>query len=159
MNRAEFRFNPADYPARCSVQIRFNDIDILGHLNNVVYFSLFDTGKAEYLQQAMGGTMDWRRVETVIANIDCAFMASAYYGEPIAIYTRCKEMGVRSFTLEQVMVNTSTMQVKAVCDTVMVSYDPDSGVTVEISQRARGAIEALEHRRFPLPEKNIPPAR
>lgn len=152
MNKPEFEFRPADYQARCSVQIRFNDIDILGHLNNVVYFSLFDTAKAEYLQKAMQGNMDWRRVETVIANIDCAFRASAYYGEPIDIYTRCTRMGQRSFTLEQVMVNASTMEVKAVCSTVMVSFDPDTGTTVDISARARRAIESLEHRSFPLPE-------
>ena len=71
------------------MQIRFNDLDILGHLNNVVYFSLFDTAKAQYLHQVMEGNIDWRRVETVIANIDCSFIASAYYDEPITIYTRC----------------------------------------------------------------------
>lgn len=152
MNKPDFQFKAADYPARCPVQIRFNDIDILGHLNNVVYFSLFDTGKAEYLQKAFQGSMNWRRVETVIANIDCAFRASAYYGEQIDIYTRCTHMGKRSFTLEQVMVNAATLQVKAICSTVMVSYDPDLGETVDISAHARQAIETLEKRAFPITE-------
>lgn len=148
--KPDFHFNVESYPVCSKVQIRFNDIDILGHLNNVVYFSLFDTAKAEYLQQVMEGTMDWRRVETVIANINCNFMASAYYGESINVYTRCSEMGKRAFTLEQVMVNADTMQVKAVCSTVMVSYDPDLGITVDISDRARHGIEKLEKRQFPL---------
>lgn len=149
MNRKpDFHFDPSIYPVKASVQIRFNDIDILGHLNNVVYFSLFDTAKAEYIQAAMKGTMDWRRVETVIANINCDFIASAFYGEPIDIYTRCSEMGRRAFTLEQVMINADSAQVKAVCRTVMVSYNPDSGVTVDISDRARSCIETLEKRNF-----------
>ncbi|MGM9863661.1 MAG: acyl-CoA thioesterase [Lepagella sp.] len=142
--KPDFQFDPSLYHARAEVQIRFNDIDILGHLNNVQYFSLFDTAKAQYLQQVMRGDIDWRRVETVIANIDCDFIASAYYGEPIEIYTRCIKLGKRAFTLEQVMVNASNLQVKAVCRTVMVSYDPDLGVTVEISDRARDGINALE---------------
>ena len=29
------------------VQIRFNDIDILGHVNNTVYFSFYDTAARE----------------------------------------------------------------------------------------------------------------
>lgn len=153
MNPQEFIFVPADYPAVSRVQIRFNDIDILGHLNNVVYFSLFDTAKAEYLKKAMGSTLDFRRVESVIANVDCAFRASAFYGEPIDVYTRCKDMGVRSFTLEQVMVNADTMQIKAVCRTVMVSYNPDEGVPVDIAPHVRTAIETLEKRSFPLPHK------
>ena len=130
--KPDFQFDPSLYHARAEVQIRFNDIDILGHLNNVQYFSLFDTAKAQYLQQVMRG------------DIDCDFIASAYYGEPIEIYTRCIKLGKRAFTLEQVMVNASNMQVKAVCRTVMVSYDPDLGVTVEISDRARDGINALE---------------
>lgn len=148
MNKPDFHFHPEKYPVRTPVQIRFNDIDILGHLNNVVYFSLFDTGKAHYLQAAMRDTMDWRRVETVIANIDCAFLASAYFGEPIDIYTRCSEMGNKAFTLEQVMVNSESLQVKALCSTVMVSFDPDTSRTVEISTRTRSGIENLEKHSF-----------
>ncbi len=143
-DREEFVFIPSKYPSRCEVQIRFNDIDILGHLNNVVYFSLFDTGKAEYMQQMMRGTMDWHRVETVIANIDCAFMNSAFYGEPISIYTRCMHLGQKSFTLEQVMINTQTSQVKAVCSTVMVSYDPDTHVSTPITDSTRRNIQEFE---------------
>ena len=70
MNRKpEFHFDRSLYHSTADVQIRFNDIDILGHLNNVVYFSLFDTAKAQYLHQVMEGNIDWRRVETVIANL------------------------------------------------------------------------------------------
>lgn len=72
-------------------------------------------------------------------------MASAYYGEPIDIYTRCANIGNRAFTLEQVMVNAETMEVKAVCHTIMVSYDPDAGKSVELPDRTKQAIENLEN--------------
>lgn len=35
---------------RIPLQIRFNDIDLLGHVNNTVYFSFYDTGKARYME-------------------------------------------------------------------------------------------------------------
>ena len=55
MNRKpEFHFDRSLYHSTADVQIRFNDIDILGHLNNVVYFSLFDTAKAQYLHHGEG---------------------------------------------------------------------------------------------------------
>ena len=31
------------------VQLRFNDTDALGHVNNSTYFSFYDLGKSEYL--------------------------------------------------------------------------------------------------------------
>ena len=40
----------AKYPFRrtTQVQLRFNDIDALGHVNNSVYFQFFDLAKTEY---------------------------------------------------------------------------------------------------------------
>ena len=32
------------------LQLRFNDIDLLGHVNNSVYFSFYDLGKARYFE-------------------------------------------------------------------------------------------------------------
>ena len=37
-----------EFRHRQPVQIRFNDIDIFGHLNNSVYLQFMDLGKAEY---------------------------------------------------------------------------------------------------------------
>lgn len=123
------------------VQIRFNDIDILGHLNNTVYFSFFDTGKAYYFQHIMGGKIDWRKVETVIANIDCAYIAPVYFGEKIAILTRCKEIHDKSFVLQQILVEKNTGEIKTACETVMVSFDPVEKKAVEMPQHWRDALE------------------
>ena len=40
----------AQYPfkRKTQVQLRFNDIDALGHVNNSVYFQFFDLAKTEY---------------------------------------------------------------------------------------------------------------
>lgn len=36
------------------MQIRFNDVDVLGHMNNTVYFTLYDTAKADYFAAVRG---------------------------------------------------------------------------------------------------------
>ena len=33
------------------VQLRFNDIDALGHVNNSIYFTFYDLGKARYFEE------------------------------------------------------------------------------------------------------------
>ena len=33
------------------LQLRFNDIDALGHVNNSVYFTFYDLGKARYFEE------------------------------------------------------------------------------------------------------------
>lgn len=37
------------------VQLRFNDADALGHVNNSVYFTFYDLGKTEYFKAVRGG--------------------------------------------------------------------------------------------------------
>ena len=35
------------------VQIRFSDVDQFGHVNNSVYFSLYDLAKTDYLKKVI----------------------------------------------------------------------------------------------------------
>jgi acyl-CoA thioester hydrolase len=122
------------------VQIRFNDVDILGHLNNTVYFSFFDTGKAYYFEHILGERMNWQKVETVIANIECAYIAPIYFGEQIAVLTRCISMSEKSFRLQQMLVEKSTGEVKSLSETVMVSYDVETRKSKPLSEKYRLAL-------------------
>lgn len=134
--------NPADFDHSVDLQVRFNDIDILGHLNNTVYFSFYDTGKAYFFEHMLGGKVNWQRVECVIANIDCAYLSPVYFGEQVAVYTRCLSISEKSFRLQQLIVEKNTGQLKSICETVMVSYDPIVRKTVPLSDRYRKALEA-----------------
>lgn len=127
-----------------TLPLRFNDIDILGHLNNTVYFSFYDTGKAYYLEAIEGGGKDWRRVESVIANVDCAFIAPTFFGEQLEICTRCEHMGEKSLTLFQMILNKETKEVKSVCRTVMVAYDPDTKESTSLPEHWRSGIDLYE---------------
>lgn len=137
----------ADFRHHIDVQLRFNDIDILGHLNNTVYFSLYDLAKARYMEAVLDGDIDWQRVESVIANIDCAYLKQIRFGEKISALTRCIHIGDKSFTLQQMLVD-DTGDVKSLCNTVMVSYDPDTRTAIPVSDRWRRRCAHFERRDF-----------
>ncbi len=46
--------NPDLFRHSAPMQIRFNDVDVLGHMNNTVYFTLYDTAKADYFAAVRG---------------------------------------------------------------------------------------------------------
>ena len=48
------------------LQIRFSDIDALGHINNNIYFSYFDLGKVNYLHPIKAKYVDWLEVVLVL---------------------------------------------------------------------------------------------
>lgn len=135
--------NPSELPPIClfthkmPLQIRFNDVDVLGHVNNTVYMAFYDTGKASFMTEILGRKIDWTDVDTVVANIDCAFIAPIFYGEDIEVLTCCRSIHDKSFKLLQMIRESKTLQVKSVCETVMVSFDAHTQKAVPLSEEWR----------------------
>ncbi|MBD5275375.1 MAG: acyl-CoA thioesterase [Muribaculaceae bacterium] len=106
-----------------ALQLRFNDIDVLGHVNNNAQLALFDVGKTEFYNALRGQLADWSRVEAVIVNINCTFMEQIRFTDPMEVRTRVKKIGEKSFTLQQILRNTETGRICSMCESVMVSVD------------------------------------
>ena len=115
------QLNPADFKHATPLQLRFNDIDILGHVNNNAQLALFDVGKTEFYNALRGHLSDWSRVEAVIVNINCTFMKQILFTDPMEVRTRVKRIGERSFTLQQILHNTATGDICSMCESVLVS--------------------------------------
>ena len=113
------------------LQLRFNDIDLLGHVNNSVYFSFYDLGKARYFETVKAQNIDWKKADVVVANVN-------------AVQTCTVEIGNRSFKLLQQIVNTETGQIKGVCHTVMVGFDITAGRAAPISDEWKEALCRFE---------------
>lgn len=129
------------------VQLRFNDIDMLGHVNNNAYFSYMDLGKASYFNAVMpDDNFDMRKIGVVIANVNCDFIAESYMHEPLEVMTRTADIGDRSLRMEQRVINPTTGQVKCISRTVMVSFDPKTRQSAPISEKWRSALSAFEQR-------------
>lgn len=108
------------------LQLRFNDIDVLGHVNNNSQLSLFDVGKTEFYNALRGRLEDWSRVEAVIVNINCTFMEQIRFPDPIEVRTRVKKIGEKSFVLQQILRNTDTGVICSFCESVLVSVDMET---------------------------------
>ncbi len=139
-----------EFPFRHEVplQIRFNDIDLLGHLNNAVYIQFFDLGKSRYFQDVMPEGVDWRHINIVVANLNCDFFAPTYITEPIAVLTTITHMGEKSFALEQRIVNSDNGEVKCIAKTIMVGFDMTTGKSAPIDPKWVEALEKYEQRKL-----------
>ncbi len=115
--------NADDFKHSVAIQLRFNDIDILGHVNNNAQFSLFDVGKTEFYNALRGQLSDWSKVEAVIVNINCTFMKQIHFTDPVEVRSRVKRIGDRSFTIQQILRNVATGDICSMCESVMVSVD------------------------------------
>lgn len=138
----------AEFPFRHHqpVQMRFTDIDMLGHLNNNVYLTFMDLAKVEYFAAVLPEGMDWRSINAVVVHIACDFYAPSYFNESLVVWTTVTSVSTHSFKMEQRIVNSVTGQTKCIGHTVMAGFDPKTATGRAIDRTWVAAVEAYEHR-------------
>ena len=104
------------------IQLRFNDVDKFGHVNNTVYFSFYDLGKTEYFASVCPD-VDWEKDGIVVVHIEANFLAQIYGSDHIAVQTAVTEIGTKSFHLAQRVIDTETQETKCICTSIMVAFD------------------------------------
>ena len=127
-------------------QIRFSDVDQFGHVNNSVYFSLYDLAKTTYVKDVLLGRMKWNEVGIVVANINANFMSPIFFMDNVNIETTTIELGNKSFTLLQRAVDSQTGQIKCECRTIMVVYDLKTQTPMQMPIEYKQAICDYEGR-------------
>ncbi len=105
------------------IQIRFNDIDQMGHVNNAVIMEYFDLGKSHYFADAgLPVTQEEGDFTVVIVHIEVDFHAQIRYHDNIAVTSHIAHFGNKSLCVKQQVINTDTQQPLASCTTVMSGY-------------------------------------
>ena len=125
------------------IQIRFNDVDKFGHVNNTVYFQFYDTAKTDYFATVCAN-VDWEQVAIVVVKIEAEFLAQIKSGDQIAARTRIIKIGNKSFQLEQDIIDSNTEEVKCRCFSVMVLYDLEHHQSMPLPDAWRHDIQQYE---------------
>ena len=126
------------------IQLRFNDVDSLGHVNNTIYFSFYDLGKTTYFDELKKTYPYLSDIGAVIVNAQADFLAPVFMDEQIAVQTSVTELGNKSFKMLQQVINTETNEVKCVCRTIMVGFDKKTSTSMPISDEWKKAIAEFE---------------
>lgn len=129
---------------RLPIQIRFNDVDRYGHVNNNAYFAYYDLGKEDYLTHVLQVDYRSKDVVPVIASIHADFLAPIFYGDPVVVETRVAHVGQKSFTLQQRAVNGQTGALLCECATVMVCFSLREQASAPVPDEYRAAVARFE---------------
>ena len=90
----------AAFPYFLTIPTRWMDNDIYGHVNNVVYYSYFDTVINEYLVRAGGLDIHGGTVIGICAESHCRFQAALAFPEPVEAGLRVAKLGRSSVRYE-----------------------------------------------------------
>lgn len=124
-------------------QLRFSDVDPFGHVNNAVYFSLFDMCKTKYFIDVIGHDV-FQQMGIVLAHVSANFLAPIFYPDEIVIQTSVTRLGNKSFTLCQRALNIRTQDIKCECQSIMVAFDYKKNQSIEMPKDIRQKIADYE---------------
>ena len=127
------------------IQLRFNDVDKFGHVNNTVYFSFYDLGKTEYFSSVCKN-VDWSKEGIVVVHIEANFLSQIFGTDNVAVQTAVTEIGTKSFNLVQRVIDIKTEEVKCICTSVMVYFDLEKHESKPLSEEFIEAICNYEGR-------------
>lgn len=126
------------------IQVRFNDVDILGHVNNAMYQHYFDFGKLNYFNQVLGFEVNWDTTGLVLAKITIDYLLPIELNEAIIVHTKIIKLGNKSLEVYQEISGSNESDVKATGLSVMVGFLKPKNETILIPNEWRKMISAFE---------------
>ncbi len=116
----------ADYPHFLSINTRWSDNDLYGHVNNVVYYSYFDTVVNEYLIRHGALDLEAGRTIGLVVETHCSYFASLAFPERIDAGLRVTRLGTTSVRYEVGIFSANSEQPAAQGHFVHVYVDRDT---------------------------------
>lgn len=130
------------FPYFLSIPTRWKDNDVYGHVNNVVYYSYFDTVISGYLITAQVDILEGPVVPFTVENM-CRYHRSLSFPEVVDAGLRVARLGNSSVRYELALFSLDQAQPAAVGYFVDVFVDRHTHKPVPIPQKIRTALEKL----------------
>ena len=122
--------------------IAWGDMDAFGHVNNTVFFRLFESARIAYLDR-----INFRGTEgglgPILHSTHCRFRRPLVYPDVVRVGARVSEVSDDRFTMAYVIIN-QRGEVVAEGGGVVVSYDYRAAAKAALPQNVRAAIRELD---------------
>lgn len=139
-------FFDKEFQHHTEIQIRFNDIDILGHVNNAVYQHFFDLARKKYFEEVIGEQLDWQNFGMLMASISIEYFNAITLNEDISIRTGIEVIGEKSLTMVQELYNTKNGELKSQNRAIMVGFSVSKNKTAPVPGSWKAKIFEYERK-------------
>ncbi|MTE11787.1 acyl-CoA thioesterase [Nocardia aurantiaca] len=136
---------PQPYPVLWPVPTRWADNDHYGHVNNVTYYSYFDTAVNAWLISATGTDIRNLHAIGVVAQTSCKFLGSISFPDMLQVGIRIARLGNSSINYELAIFRDAGQSLELVATGTFthVYVDEQTRKPVPIPAVIRAAAEPL----------------
>lgn len=131
------------YPHHLEITLRWKDNDVYGHVNNVEYYSFFDTVINDFLIRS--GGLDIHRGDVIGLCVDsqCTFKQALEFPGVVDAGLRCGQLGNSSVRYEIALFGADSAQPVATGRFVHVFVARSDRRPVPVPDRIRAALEGI----------------
>jgi len=120
------------------LDVRFRDIDAMGHVNNAVYATYAEQARANYFADVLDE--DLSAISSVLARIEIDYHRPVELGDgPVTVEVSVPRLGESSLPMEY-EIRTVDDELAASIESVQVAYDREAGESVPIPDAWRETI-------------------
>lgn len=111
---------------KTNIHLRFVDFDLMGHVNNSVYFTYLEIARTKYWEEIV--KWDLNKTGIVIAHAELDYILPIVMNDKIAVHVKTSRIGNTSFDLEYQIVKLKGTE-EVICSkgkTVCIAVDPNT---------------------------------
>ena len=133
----------SDYPFFYPINTRWSDNDVYGHVNNVIYYSYFDTAANRYLIEEGGLDISDGEIVGFVVSSGCEYHEPITYPEPIEAGLRVEKLGNSSVRYGIGIFKQGAEEAVAHGHFVHVFVNRKANKPVSIPENLREALERI----------------
>lgn len=134
------QFSEADFPSELEIRIDWSEIDVLGHVNNVMINKYFQAARIQLWGNIKIDTsFSNLKVEPMVASTSVQFFKPLYFPGNIKVKTRVKNISNSSYILEHILID-DTDDIAAMETDVIVNYDFEAMKSKPIGEELRESL-------------------
>lgn len=134
------------YTVHCDVEVRFSDLDAMGHVNNATYLTYLEQGRVDYWRR-LTGSADLASFNFILARVAIDYQRPIELCERVAVNLRVSEVGHKSFVVDYALTSVDGTTLHATARSVQVMFDYTSRQSCPVDETLRARIAAFEGQR------------
>lgn len=136
----------SDFKCWIQVDIRWGDMDALGHVNNTKYFTFCESARIHYFQSLELNLNPNLSQGPTLAHANLNFRKQVHYPAKLDIGIKVSSIKTRSFQMDYglFLADTNTDTLVAEGFSVIVWADYKQGKSTDMPDTVRNAIEKIE---------------
>lgn len=138
---------PEDFKVNSKFIVRFKDCDLLGHMNNAVYLTIFEEARhAYYSKIGFRQPEPWSKIQNgfILAAAKIDFKAPAFFGEELDVFSKVSRFGNKSYDMEYLVTSGTDKKIVASGLCTLVAFDYSKNVSVPIYSAFKNKVMELE---------------